>query len=84
MAEFSYEPSLGWESYKLESTQENNGFPGGSGVKNPLAMQEMQIQSLSGEDPLEEGMVSHSSILARRIAWTEKPGRLHSIEFQRV
>ena len=37
---------------------------------------EMGVQSLNGEDPLEEGMVTHSSILAWRIPWTEEPGRL--------
>ena len=39
----------------------------------------MWVQSLGGEDPLEEGMETHSSILAHRIAWTEEPGRLQSI-----
>ena len=43
------------------------GFPGGSAVKNLPAMQEMQVQSLGWEDPLEEGMATHSSILAWRI-----------------
>ena len=63
------------------------GFPGGSVVKNLPAMQgpqEMRVQSLGGEDPLEEGMASHSSILARRIPWTEEPGGLQSMGFQRV
>ena len=45
-------------------------------VKNTLAMQETQVQSLSWEDPLEEGMVTHSSILAWRIPWTEEPDGL--------
>ena len=52
-----------------------------SAVKNPLAMQETQetqVQSLGREDPLEEGMATHSSILASRIPWTEEPGRLQS------
>ena len=40
------------------------GFPSGSTVKNLPAMQEMQVQSLGQEDPLEEGMATHSSILA--------------------
>ena len=40
----------------------------------------MQVQSLGQEDPLEEGMATHSSILAWRIPWTEEPGRLHPIE----
>ena len=44
---------------------------------------EMWVQSLDQEDPLEEGMATHSSILAWRIPWTE-PGRLQFIELQRV
>ena len=42
----------------------------------------MQVQFLGWEDPLEEGMATHSSILAWRIPWTEEPGRLWSIESQ--
>jgi len=53
-------------------------------VKNPPAMQETQVQSLGQEDPLEEEMATHSSILARKIPWTEEPGGLWSIESQRV
>ena len=53
-------------------------------VKNLPAMQETQVQSLGGEDPLEEGMATHSSILAWRIPWTEEPGGLQSIGSQRV
>ena len=45
---------------------------------------ETQIPSLDGEDPLEENMATHSSILAWRIPWTEEPGRLNSIGSQRV
>ena len=48
-------------------------------VKNPPAMQvtsEMWVQSLGQEDPLEEGLATHSSILAWRIPWTEEPGEL--------
>ena len=52
------------------------GFPGSSVVKNPSAMQEMRVQSLGWEDPLEEGMTTHSSILAWRIPWTEESGGL--------
>ena len=51
-------------------------------VKNPLAMQETQetwVRSLGREDPLEEGMATHSSILAWRIPRTEEPGGLQSI-----
>ena len=45
---------------------------------------EIQVQSLGWEEPLEEGMATHSSILARRIPWTEQPGGLQSMELQRV
>ena len=51
-------------------------------VKNPLAMQEMQVQSLGQEDPLEEGMATHSSILSWRILWTEESGGLQSTGLQ--
>ena len=44
--------------------------------------QETGIRSLGGEDPLEEGMVTHSRILAWRISWTEEPGGLWSMESQ--
>ena len=57
------------------------GFPSGSVVKNPPAMQEpheTQVQSLDQEDPLEEGMATHSSVLAWRIPWTEETDRLQS------
>ena len=43
-----------------------------------------QVQSLSLEDPLEEGMATHSSRLAWRILWTEEPGGLQSMGSQRV
>ena len=44
----------------------------------------MWVQFLGQEDPLEEGMATHSSILAWRIPWMEEPGGLQSIELQRV
>ena len=47
-------------------------------------MQEMQVQSLGREDPLEEEMATHSSILAWKIPWTEEPGGLQSTGSQRV
>jgi len=53
-------------------------------VKNPPAMWETWVQSLGCKDPLEEGMATHSSILAWRIPWTEEPGRLQSMGSQRV
>ena len=49
-------------------------------VKDPSAMQETQVRSLSQEDPLEKGMATLSSILAWRIPWTEKPSGLQSIQ----
>ena len=60
------------------------GFYGGSVVKNPPAMQEMPIQSLGWEDPLEKEMATHSSILAWEIPWTEKTGGLQSMGSQKV
>ena len=53
-------------------------------VKKPPAMQETWVWSLVWEDPLEEGMATHSSILVWRIPWTEEPGGLPSMGSQRV
>ena len=53
-------------------------------VKNPLAMLEMQVRSLGQEDALAKEMATHSSTLAWRIPWLEKPGRLQSMVSQRV
>ena len=53
-------------------------------VKNLSAMQEMRVQSLYQEDPLEKGMATHLKILAWEIPWTEEPGRLQSMGLQRV
>ena len=47
-------------------------------------VQEMQVQSLVGEDTLEEEMATHSSILAQKIPWTEESGGLQSMGSQRV
>ena len=60
------------------------GFPGGSVVKSPPAMQEIRVWSLGQEDPLEEEMATHSSILAWKIPWTEESGGLQSMGLQRV
>ena len=51
-------------------------------VKNLPAMQETWVRSLGREDPLEKGMATHSSILARRIPWTKDPGGLQSTGLQ--
>ena len=53
-------------------------------VKNLLAMQETQIQSLDEKDPLEKEMATHSSIFAWRIPWTVEPGGLQSMGLQKV
>ena len=53
-------------------------------VKNPPTMQETQVRFLGQEDPLEKEIITHSSILAWEITWTEKPGRLQSMGSQRV
>ena len=63
------------------------GFPGGSAVKNLPAVQEPQetgVQSLGQEDPLEEYMAAHSSILAWRIPGMEEPDGLWSMGSQRI
>ena len=53
-------------------------------VKNPPATQETWVWSLGREDPLEEGMATHYSILAWRIPWTEEVGRLQFMGSQRI
>ena len=53
-------------------------------VNNLPTLRETQVQSLDWEDPLENGMSIHSSILARRIPQTEEPGGLESMGSQRV
>ena len=62
-------------------------FPGGSAIKNPPAMQESQeirVRSLDGEDPVEEGMATHSSVLAWRNPWAEEAVGLQSMGSQIV
>ena len=62
------------------------GFPGYSVVKNLPAVketQEMWVQSLGQEDPPEEDVTTHSSILSWRIPQTEEPGRLHFLEMRK-
>ena len=58
-------------------------FPAAQTVKNPPVMQETRAQSLGQEEALEKGMATHSSILAWRSPWTEKPGRLQFVGLQR-
>ena len=60
------------------------GFPGVSVVKNLPARQNMWVQSLGQEDPLDKEMVRVSSILAWKIPWAEEPGILQSMGSQRI
>ena len=63
----------------------NEGFPGGASGKEPTCQcrrQELWVQFLGWEDPLEEDTATHSSILAWRIPWTEEPGGLQSMGLQ--
>ena len=53
-------------------------------VQNLPTMQETQVRSLGQEDPLEKEMATHSSILAWKISWAEKPGRLQSMGSQTI
>ena len=69
---------LNWTEWYFHS------FPGGSAIKNPQAMQEKQVECLSWEDPLENRMATHSSILAWRIPWTEECGGLQSMGSKRT
>ena len=57
-------------------------LPGGTVVKNLPAMQEMWVQSVGPEDPLEKEIPTHSSILAWEISWIQEPGRLQSMGSQ--
>ena len=51
-------------------------------VKNPPAMQEIQVWFLGQEDPMEKEMATHSTVLAWEISWTEEPGRLQLMVLQ--
>ena len=64
---------------KLWATAEFLGVNIAQLVKNPSAIQEIPIQFLGQENPLEKGMATHPSILAWRISWTEEPGGLQSM-----
>ena len=61
------------------------GFPGGLlGKESTYQYSRSQVRSLGQEDPLEDGMATHSNILAWKIPWTEEPGRLQSMGSQRI
>ena len=60
------------------------GFPGGSDSKESAAMRETWVRSLGREDTLDKGMAIHSNKLAWEIRRTEEPGKLQSMELQRI
>ena len=73
----------------LVSFTESEGFPGGASGKEPacqcrMPVQKMHVGSVGQEDPLEEGIATHSGILPWRILWTEEPGGLQSRGSERV
>jgi len=70
--------------FKLNALYVYKGYPGSSNGKELPEMWETQVWFLDWEVPLEEGMATHSSILAWRIPWTEEPGGLWSMGSQRV
>ena len=72
---------LRWQVYFLP-LYHLGSVPDGSVVKNPPAMEEMQVWSLNCEDPLEEEIATLSSILTWKMPWTEEPGRLQSMGLQ--
>ena len=86
---FSFNISL--SSYPSDATwflwdKGSEGFPGGASGKETASQcrRGKRVQSLSRENPQEEGMAIHSSVLAWRIPWTEEPGGLQSMGSQRV
>ena len=69
----------------MDDKKRKISFPhGANGKKTFLPMQKLQVRSLGLEDPLEEGVASHSSILAGKILWTEEPGSPQPVRSQRV
>ena len=75
--------SLGLKHICIHSTIYKMGFLGGLMVKNLPAKQEMWLQSLGQEGPLEKERATHSSVLAWEIPWTEEPSRLQSMGLQK-
>ena len=70
--------------YEFDYSSHFSDFPVAQMIKNLPVMQKTRVLSLGWEVPLEKGMAIHSSILACRIPWTEKPGGLQTMELQRV
>ena len=70
-------------AYYGGGTAPHTDSPSGSVIKNLLAEQRIWVRSLGGEDPLEEEMATHYSLLAWEIPWTEEPGGLQTMGSQR-
>ena len=88
MKKQSIEHLLGAQCPMLHPQEQNEnkvniGLSGGSVVKNLPAMQEMWVQSLGQEDPLEKKMATLSTVLAWEIPWTEEPAGLQSMGSQK-
>ena len=81
---FICEKSCKSQQVTESDSQVCEGFPGGSVVKNLPAMQEMRVQSLGQEDPMEKETATHSTSLAWEIPCTEEPGGLQSMGLPRV
>ena len=77
-------PVKAFTGSELAYSRRKYGLPWRLSSKESAAMQETWIRSLGWEDPLEEGMATHSSALAQRIPWTEEPGGLQPTESHRV
>ena len=77
-------PPIRWQGCSPVPSWIPLGFPGGSVVKESPANEETWVRSLGWEGPLEEGLATHSSILAWRIPQTEESGGLQSMGLQRV
>ena len=74
----------GWEGRQKRGVWDFRASLVAQTVKNLPAVQKTQLPSLGGEDPLEKGRATHSSILAQRIPWVEEPGWLYSMGLQRI
>ena len=73
---------MGYSSWGFKRVGHDLGLPWCQTVKHLSTMQETRVRSLGQEDPLEKEMATHSSILAWKILWTEKPGELQSMGSQ--
>ena len=83
-ANVHFSASIIFQFFQIFAHKQHTGLPRWLMVKNLSVMWETQIWSRGREDPLEKGMETYSSILAWRLPWTEKPGRLRPMGPQRA